>query len=342
MTDLPILVFHMDWSSQPAKRWMAWALRISPEAYQIHAPILVSSGAEVWDFIRALLTQEESALIGCDFPIGLPLEYARKINCENFLDFLAQLEDGVWPDFFRVADQPEDIALERPFYPARSGGKRLKHLVQGLGFSRAQALWRLCDRATPYRRAAAPLFWALGAQQVGKAALSGWRELLIPARHLTFPQVKVWPFQGLLQDLLRPSTAVIAETYPAEYYVPLGLNLHLAPSGSRRGKRSLYTRQANASRLLRAMRELGGNPTPELEEAIQAGFGTSPVAEDAFDALVGLLGMLMVLRGELPANPPAETPSTIEGWIFGLRIEKKGYNEIGLASRSRSPFPYPE
>lgn len=328
MKDFPNLMLHMDWSSHPAKRWLAWALCSSSQAYKIYAPIHVSSGEEVWNFVRTLLPRDGCALIGCDFPIGLPLEYARNINSHNFLDFLGQLEAGAWPDFFKIATRPEEIAPGRPFYPARAGGKRMQHLVQGLRVSSSQALWRLCDRATPYRRAAAPLFWTLGAQQVGKAALSGWREILIPARHLGFPQVRFWPFQGPLRALLRPSTTVIAETYPAEYYTPLGLNLQLTSPGLRRGKRSPHTRQLNAPHLLSAMRDLGGQPMPELVQAIEKGFGTSPTAEDAFDALVGLLGMLMVLRGRLPADPPAEAPSTIEGWILGMRVEKRGYNEI--------------
>ena len=35
----------------------------------------------------------------------------------------------------------------------------------------------------PGRRAAAPIFWTLGAQQVGKAAIAAWRELLQAQHH---------------------------------------------------------------------------------------------------------------------------------------------------------------
>jgi hypothetical protein len=47
---------------------------------------------------------------------------------------------------------------------------------------RRQRLRRQCERATPTRRAACPLFWTLGSNQVGKAAISGWQEVIAPAQ----------------------------------------------------------------------------------------------------------------------------------------------------------------
>ncbi|MDT8899177.1 hypothetical protein QYE77_12985 [Thermanaerothrix sp. 4228-RoL] len=325
----PNLIFHVDWSSQPIKRWLAWGRRVSSGGYEIYSPLPVQTGERLWTLVQTHLPPDGCALVGFDFPIGLPLEYAQKIGCSHFLSFLNQLENSAWPDWFRVADQAAEINLRRPFYPSRPGGKRLAHLVERLELSSPRSLWRECDRATPYRRAAAPLFWTMGAQQVGKTALSGWRELLIPARHLTQPQVRLWPFEGRLDELLQPSTLVIAETYPAEYYAALGLDLHLSLPGQKKGKRSYYTRCANAPNLLAAVRKLGIHLAPDLEHEINQGFGPALTAEDAFDALVGLLGMIMVLENRLPTNPPSNVPYLIEGWILGLRRTKTDYNEIG-------------
>ncbi len=325
----PNLIFHVDWSSQPSKRWLAWGRRVSSGGYEIYSPLPVQTGEKLWTLVQTLLPPDGCALVGFDFPIGLPLEYAQKIGCSHFLSFLNQLENSAWPDWFRVADQAAEINLGRPFYPSRPGDKRLEHLVEGLGLSSPQALWRECDRATPYRRAAAPLFWTMGAQQVGKTALSGWRELLLPARRFTWSHVRLWPFEGRLDELLQPSTLVMAETYPAEYYAALGLDLHLSLPGQKKGKRSVYTRCANATRLLIAVQQLKTRCTPDLEREIERGFGPAPTAEDAFDALVGLLGMIMVLENRLPTNPPSNVPYLIEGWILGLRREKTGYNEVG-------------
>ncbi|MCX8024436.1 MAG: hypothetical protein N3A60_04460 [Thermanaerothrix sp.] len=319
----------MDWSSHPYKRWLAWGKFVSSRGYEIYPPQPVPTGETLWGLVQASLPPDGFALIGFDFPIGLPLEYAQRIGCNNFLSFLTQLENGAWPDWFQVANQAADITLGRPFYPLRPGGKRMVHLAEGLGLSSYQALWRVCDRATPYRRAAAPLFWTMGAQQVGKTALSGWRELLIPARRFTWSHVRLWPFEGRLNDLLQPATLVLAETYPAEYYARLGLNLRLTTPGQKRGKRSLHTRCANAPFLLAAAQRLRMHLAPELEREIERGFGSASTAEDAFDALIGLLGMMLVLENQLPADPPPDAPYLIEGWILGLSQEKSGYNEIG-------------
>lgn len=325
----PNLIIHVDWSSQPRKRWLAWGKYIASKGYEIDSPQPVQTSEGLWSLVQTHLPSDGCALVGFDFPIGLPLEYAQKIGCNHFLSFLAQLENGAWPEWFQVADQAPEINLRRPFYPSRPGGKRLAHLVEGLGLSSSRALWRECDRTTPYRRAAAPLFWTMGAQQVGKTALSGWRELLIPARHLTWPLVRLWPFEGRLDELLQPSALVLAETYPAEYYAPLGLDLYLSLPGHKKGKRSVYTRCANASRLLMATQQLKIRFTPDLEREIERGFGPAPNAEDAFDALIGLLGMVLVLENRLPTDPPSSVPFLIEGWILGLRRTKTDYNEIG-------------
>ena len=86
------------------------------------------------------------------------------------------------PDFFRVCDTLADIRLDRPFYPQRGvrGMTRLSHAA-ALGLGDAAGLSRLCDRATPDRPAGAPVFWTLGANQSGKAAIAAWRDLLLPA-----------------------------------------------------------------------------------------------------------------------------------------------------------------
>ncbi len=65
------------------------------------------------------------------------------------------------------------------------------------------------------------MFWTLGAKQVGKAAICGWRELLAPA--LRRNEISLWPFEGDLTELLKEARIVVAETYPAETYSHLGI-----------------------------------------------------------------------------------------------------------------------
>ena len=60
-----------------------------------------------------------------------------------------------------------------------AGMTRAAHAT-ALGWHGAAALSRACDRATAERPAGAPLFWTLGANQSGKAAIAAWRDMLLP------------------------------------------------------------------------------------------------------------------------------------------------------------------
>jgi hypothetical protein len=52
------------------------------------------------------------------------------------------------------------------------------------------------------------------ATQVGKGAITGWREVLAPNRD----RIGIWPFDGTLAECLARTPVVIAETYPGEAY----------------------------------------------------------------------------------------------------------------------------
>ena len=45
------------------------------------------------------------------------------------------------------------------------------------------------------------MFWTLGGNQVGKAMIVGWRDLLAPARRAG-GDVAIWPFDGALAELM--------------------------------------------------------------------------------------------------------------------------------------------
>jgi hypothetical protein len=248
--------------------------------------------------------------LGVDFPLGLPRHYAvRHADAPDFLAFLRGLLDR--PDFFSVAARIEDIRPDRPFYPARgiAGMTRAEHAA-ALDLPDTAALGRACDRATAERPAGAVLFWTLGANQTGKAALSAWRDLLIPALHSQTPP-RLWPFEGPFRSLLQPGGIAVAETYPAEALRQLGLRL----VGS---KRRQVDRAALAAKLRAAMEALHAAPDPALEEAIATGFGTDAAGEDRFDCVLGVLSVLLVLTGRRPDAAP-EDPEILrwEGWVLG-------------------------
>jgi hypothetical protein len=139
---------------------------------------------------------------------------------------------------------------------------------------------------------------------VGKAALAGWRELLIPA----LGRLAIWPFDGPLFPLLASGRTVVAETYPGEVYHHLGLKLRAAG-----GKRSQAARAGAAPAILGWLAAQDVAISPPLAARVCDGFG--PAGEDPFDALVGLVGMLEVLASG--REPEAGPDPRVEGWILG-------------------------
>ncbi|MGQ9767953.1 MAG: hypothetical protein ACUVSS_11665 [Anaerolineae bacterium] len=317
MSASPILVAHADWGSAPGKRRLARARLGAGDRYHALPPEPVGLPSE-------LLTRlvDEAAggavLLGFDFPIGLPLAYAKAAGITSFVDVLPRLGTGEWAQFYAPAGQADEIGLYRPFYPLRPGGARRQHLVDGLRLPDQAALWRRCDVLTFGRGSAAPLFWTLGANQVGKAAIIGWRDVLAPALRAGRPPVALWPFAGPLSALLREGWIVVAETYPAECYHHLGLT----DRGKRWSKRRHADRVALAPRLLAWAASAGVELAPALRAAIRDGFGPAANGDDAFDAVVGLFGMLGVLLGHRPAGEPSdEEVRCVEGWILGQSTE---------------------
>ncbi len=317
----PEIVIHADWGVDSAKRWMARAVWQPNGGYRALPSEPVRDAERLIVDQCAALARESSLLLGFDFPIGLPREYAARAGVESFSRFLADVGHGPWSRFFDVAESASQIDLTRPFYPMRPGGTQQAHLLRALNASSMNALRRRCELPQPGRRAACSLFWTLGGQQVGKAAISGWREVLIPALRDPSVDLALWPFDGSLDELLGPDRVIVAETYPAEFYQHLGIAFGSARKGEKAGKRVQRNRAANASILAGWARRAGVELAADLVAEIEDGFGDRADGEDRFDAVVGLLGMLNVLlgrRGE--GHPRDDTGLAVEGWILGQGV----------------------
>jgi hypothetical protein len=305
------LVAHADWSVHPGKRWMTRAVRQRDGGYYALPPAPVGALEDFWP---ALSTGAGagSILVGFDFPIGLPAAYAERAGIEDFAAALPRFGAGRWRDFYRVAASPEQIAPTRPFYPDRPGGCTRRQLLDGLGLATWNCLHRRCDGATRSRPAACPMFWTLGGNQVGKGLIVGWRDLLAPARRGGM-DLAIWPFDGVLADLIRRRRFVVAETYPGEVYGHLGLSLR-----RQGGKRSQAARSANAPRLLDWARQADLALAPDLRAEIAAGFEPGAGADDRFDAVVGLCGLINVVQGARSSGEPDDPiVRCVEGWILG-------------------------
>jgi hypothetical protein len=287
------------------KRWVTIARR-QGALWQASAPRLVGDPAAL---AAGLIAERGPAALGLDLPLGVPRGFAESRQEADFPGFLAGLTQNL--DFFTVSPSLETVSPARPFYPARGikGMTRLAHAA-ALGLADASGLSRLCDRATAERPAGAPVFWTLGANQSGKAAISAWRDWLAPALAAGAP-FKLWPFAGTLHELLRPRQLAIAEVYPAEALRHLRLKL----AGS---KRAEAPRRALAPALRDAMAALNVTPDSALAEMIQVGFGSDAAGEDRFDSLIGLLGLIGVIDGRRPDFIPADPMIRAwEGWVLG-------------------------
>ncbi|MEM8599537.1 MAG: DUF429 domain-containing protein [Bacteroidota bacterium] len=308
----PVLVVHADWGSAPRKRWMCVA-RWEEGRYCVTAPERVGQLDSFWARLRAR-APEGPILVGFDFPVGLPVAYANKAGIQDFPEALAGFGHGAWAGFYSVCETAEEISVHRPFYPFNGKGTKQAHLLDGLGMASMNQLLRRCERKTKTRGAASWLFWTVGGKQVGKAAIIGWRDLIAPGLRQEGSDLQLWPFHGPLETLLHGNAIVVAETYPAEACLHLGMTppgrgwSKTSPDGRRSQRTALHAWAAD-----RDVRLEGA-----LASAINDGFGDRKEGEDPFDATVGLFGMLDVVLGHRsPGAPRSPSVQRIEGWIFG-------------------------
>jgi len=270
--------------------------------------------------IRTDIGSKGCALVGFDFPIGVPERYASAAGVEEFKSFLLELGTGAWADFFTVSRTSSEISMHRPFYPFKPGGTKQSHLLAALGLQDIGDLRRQCERKQNRRRAACALFWTLGANQVGKGAIVGWRDVLAPALQAD-KNVVLWPFDGKLHELLQPGKIVIAETYPAECYGWFFSEPLI-------GKGKLEVRKRVGCVLLSWASNTGVECNAALRKETEAGFSEG---DDAFDAVVGLFGMIEVVTGRRQTGDPSGNRiRKLEGWILGQR--STGGQQLGFAT----------
>jgi hypothetical protein len=178
----PTLVYHADWDSKSSKRWCAKATLSADGRYVATGPSLVGNPTVLLENLKVEAGLQGIVFAGFDFPIGIPANYAERAGISKFREFLSELGEGNWSDFYSVCDKPADISVYRPLYPNGSyKGRRKEDLFRGHGVTSIEPLLRRCERGGNGQRQACCLFWTLGGNQVGKAALIGWRDVLAPA-----------------------------------------------------------------------------------------------------------------------------------------------------------------
>ncbi|WP_368661350.1 hypothetical protein [Paracoccus sp. (in: a-proteobacteria)] len=259
-------------------------------------------------------SRNHQVLAGFDFPIGLPTAYAQRTGFPHFRAFLQALSCGQWPHWLLPGQIVQDISVYRPFYPqatAEKGSQHRAQLTNALNLTWDQ-LHRRCDRAAGMGNAAAVMFWTLGGNQVGKAMIAGLKEIILPLQG----ESHLWPFDGDLHD----STArlTLAETYPTRFYDLLGLTPRQKP-----GKTDPQKLMALAPALLDKAQALSITLSPPIEHMVRTGFAghKAKANDDAFDALVGAIGMIATHDGHRPEHPPLTADEQAwEGWMLGAHL----------------------
>lgn len=284
---------------------MAWAERTQTGRYRVFPTKPVGDVATLFDRARAGVAVTDTVFMGFDFPIGLPLPYARQLGFHSFREALPQFGQAPYTNFYEISSTP---APTRPFYPPPARQKGLytrQALAQALQVPQFNDLLRLCDRAT--QPPAGCMFFTLGGQQPGPGMMIGWRDVLAPA----LEHLHLWPFDGPLDTLLEQSGIVVCEAYPAEASRQLGL-----VPGRQWSKRRAEDRQAATARLLS---RLSHDSEIEWSAAARTQLETGCATEDDFDALVTLVFMLEIVLGRITCPAPADPGiRAIEGWILGL------------------------
>ncbi len=324
----PTLVAAADWSTSARKRWLAPAVRDDSGAYTIHEPEPVGDARTLIARLRAAAGRGSRALVGFDFPIGLPRAYAARARIGSFREGLKRFGAGAWARFFEVTDRP---GLRQPFGPASNAkcGLGRAQLAGALGLSSEDELFRACDRKTGIRHRAETVFFTRFAKQVGRATIHGWRGVLQPS----LDRLRLWPFDGDLETLLRRPGVVVAEIYPTEAAARLGL-----PLGSgRRSKMRPENRRTAARRVAAALPPDAVRLTPGARRRLEAGCSS----DDEFDALVGVASMLLVVVGRWPCDCPADPHvRRVEGWILGQASERAAPEDLQRSSKPAAAAVY--
>jgi hypothetical protein len=305
---IPGVVVAADWSSRPEHRIECAAVWRDGH-YVVSAPDSVGDSGTFLKRIESRRPNEGGVLIGFDFPIGLPIAYAEQAGIESFYQGLGLFgQRGKWKTFYQVSNASSQYQPFYPLLPVQRGQVRRKVLEESLGLTWDELL-RECERATADRRAACPLFWTLGGNQVGRAAIHGWQNVLVPCIF----RIKLWPFDGTLRELISAGHTVVAEIYPAEACAQMGIRF-----GQGQGLRKTRgaDRQSTVGKIENWIKT--HNIPVLLEPLAQEAFMTGFDSDDHYDAFVGLLSMIEVVLRELVNYEPADDQvRQVEGWILG-------------------------
>ncbi len=81
--------------------------------YRVDGPDLVGTPGIITERM-GIPDLGETAVLGFDFPSGVPRKYAEIAGIDDFRDALLEFGHGSWRRFFDVGDARGDISIRRP------------------------------------------------------------------------------------------------------------------------------------------------------------------------------------------------------------------------------------
>ncbi len=110
----PGWIAHADWGSAARKRVVVTA-EASGGTYRIGAARPVAPDGPLTERLGVHLRPPQTALLGFDFPIGVPRRYAELAGIGHFTSWLRDLPADA--PVFEVAGTLDEVTVVRPFFP---------------------------------------------------------------------------------------------------------------------------------------------------------------------------------------------------------------------------------
>ena len=285
VTPLPDVVAHADWSVSAAKRWVAVAApsttgatswRPSSPSVSAGERLARSGGAEpiVWPTATVRCCSGSICHSGCQWPTAAgPGSPTWRSGC--------RVDADLGRSGRRQHHRRRSRRLGRCTRPVPAAPAATTSSKRPWGRDRSTSCAAPASANRRSTRAACPVFWTLGANQVGRGAVLAWREVVREGG------CRLWPFDGDLPSLVRGGRRDGGGGLPDRLR---GVARRRRSAGGRasvdrpiawRGRRALSD----------AATSLDVDVTGEVRRRRRGRLRfREPAGEDAFDAFVGGLG----------------------------------------------------
>ncbi|MEM6689985.1 MAG: DUF429 domain-containing protein [Planctomycetota bacterium] len=249
--------------------------------------------------------------LSLDLAIGVPKAFlelcnsAKDTKSQGFLEWLSSHHavDSFWAE----TDRHEDWSKSRPFIAIPKGKGSLTAFKTAAGHDLRREIDRNFGAKSPFIVSGIP-------GTVGSGTRSFWRELAPKlARERSF---RIWPFEGTIDELVKETNIIVAETYPAVCYAAvlaevLPCRQWLLAKTKYEAREMAVERLGQLDWLHRACVEL-----PDLSICVKS--------EDHFDAFMAALAQYRLQSSSLGLFDEANCDPVAEGGILGSNAIEPG------------------